>query len=44
MKFLNVLLLGTFLVSAPLMLTACEEQGPLEEGVEEIEDEIDDAS
>lgn len=44
MKFLNIMLLGAFLVSAPLMLTACEEQSSLEEGVEEVGDEIDDAS
>jgi len=43
MKLLKILLLGAFFASTPLILTACEQESQLEEGVEEVGDEIDDA-
>ena len=44
MKLLKLLLLGVFLTSAPMALSACEQESELEEGVEEIGDEVDDAT
>lgn len=42
MNLLKILLLGTFMISGPILLTACEEQSPVEEAAEEAADEIDD--
>jgi hypothetical protein len=51
MKFLKYLFMGVFFLSAPMALTACEQESALEEstenieeGAEEISDEIDDAT
>ena len=44
MKILKRMLMGFFIVSAPLTLTACEEENPVGEAVEEVTDEIDDAT
>lgn len=44
MKVLKIILMGFFLTATPLMLTACEDESALEEGVEEVGDEIDDAT
>jgi hypothetical protein len=43
MNLLKVLFMGVFLFSTPMLLTACEDESALEEGAEEISDEIDDA-
>lgn len=44
MKALNLVLLAAFLIGTPLMITACEQQSPLEEAAEEVSDEVDDAT
>lgn len=44
MQYLKMLLLGLAFVSTPLVLSACEDESALEEGVEEVGDEIDDAT
>ncbi len=44
MKVLKMMLMGFFVVSAPLALTACEEENPVGEAVEEVADELDDAT
>jgi hypothetical protein len=44
MKYLQAILMGTFLFSAPMVLVACDQDSSLEEGAEEIADEIDDAT
>jgi hypothetical protein len=44
MKTLKMVLAGFVIVSAPLVLTACEQESPLGEAVEEVTDEIDDAT
>lgn len=44
MKILKIMMIGMFLASTPILLTACEDESALEEGVEEIGDEIDDAT
>lgn len=44
MKILKIMMIGMFLASTPTLLTACEDESALEEGVEEIGDEIDDAT
>ncbi|WP_293959475.1 hypothetical protein [Sneathiella sp.] len=44
MKVLKMMLMGFVLVAAPLALSACEDEGPVEEAVEEVTDEIDDAT
>ena len=44
MKILKIFIMGLFLASTPMMLSACEQQSDLEEGIEEIGDEIDDAT
>jgi hypothetical protein len=44
MKLIKLMLLGVFLAATPLLMMACEQESDLEEGIEEIEDEIDDAT
>ncbi len=51
MKMLKMIMLGAFLVATPMALTACEQDSALEnaaedvnEGMEEVADEIDDAT
>lgn len=44
MKILKIFMLGIFLASTPMILTACDDNSSLEEGAEEISDEIDDAT
>ena len=44
MKLFKIFVFGFLLAVTPLALTACEDQGPLEEAGEEIDDEIDDAT
>lgn len=44
MKVLKYIFLGAFLMATPLALSACEQQSPIEEGLEEVGDEIDDAT
>ena len=43
MNILKLFFMGVLLFSTPLMLTACEDENAIEEGAEEISDEIDDA-
>lgn len=42
--FAGTLTLGAFFVAAAMGLPACEEQGPLEEAGEEVDDAMDDAA
>lgn len=44
MKLLHLIMAGLFLFSAPLLLSACKEESPVEEAVEEVQDEVDDAT
>ena len=44
MKAIKLFMLGLFLVGTPLFMTACEQESSLEEGIEEVGDEIDDAT
>ncbi|MDF2368223.1 hypothetical protein [Sneathiella sp.] len=44
MRVLKTMLVGLFIVSAPLVLTACEDENPVGEAVEEVTDELDDAT
>jgi hypothetical protein len=44
MKTLKMMLMGFFIVSAPLALMACEDENSVGEAVEEVTDEIDDAT
>lgn len=41
-KFVKIIFMGVLFAGAPLLLTACEEQTPAEEAVEEIEEGMDD--
>lgn len=44
MKFAKMAFFALFIMSAPFALIACEDESALEEGVEEVGDEIDDAT
>lgn len=51
MKIFKLILMGVFLASTPVLVTACEQDSALEnaaedidEGIEEVQDEIDDAT
>ncbi|WP_340151168.1 hypothetical protein [uncultured Sneathiella sp.] len=44
MKALKMMLMGFVLVAAPLALSACEDESPVGEAIEEVTDEIDDAT
>lgn len=44
MNILKLAMLGLFMFSTPFVLAACEQESSFEEGVEEVEDEIDDAT
>lgn len=44
MKTLKTALFALFMLSTPFLVTACEQESSLEEGVEEVGDEIDDAT
>ena len=44
MKSLKVLFIALTLATTPLIITACEQEGPVEESLEEVGDEIDDAT
>lgn len=44
MKLFKYFILGLALISAPAALVACDNDSSLEEGAEEISDEIDDAT
>jgi hypothetical protein len=44
MNILKLMMLGLFMVSTPLMLSACEQESQLEESVEEAGDEIEEAT
>ncbi len=44
MKSLKILLAALFLATTPFIITACEQEGPVEESMEEVGDDIDDAT
>ncbi|MGB0720556.1 MAG: hypothetical protein ACPGRX_08780 [Bdellovibrionales bacterium] len=44
MKLLKTGIIAIALIGTPLLISACEQKSDLEEGVEEIQDEIDDAT
>lgn len=44
MKLIKLAIVGICLASTPALITACDQNNSLEEGVEEIADEIDDAT
>ena len=43
MKLFRLFVLGMCLMSLPMVITACEQENSIEEGAEEVGDEIDDA-
>lgn len=44
MNILKLIMLGLFAFSTPVILAACEQETPAEETMEEVSDEIDDAT
>lgn len=44
MTFMKYAVLGFFMVTTPLMITACDNNNSVEEAAEEVSDEIDDAT
>lgn len=44
MKSLKVLLVAFALLTVPFTIIGCEQEGPAEESLEEVGDEIDDAT
>ena len=44
MNLLKMMMFGLFMLTTPLMLSACDQNNSAEEAVEEIGDEIDDAT
>lgn len=44
MKQFKLFILALCLIGTPLMITACEQESDVEEAVEEVNDEIDDAT
>lgn len=44
MKLFKLFLVALALTSTPLLITACDQNSSLEEGAEEVSDEIDDAT
>ena len=44
MSIFKITLMAALLLSTPLLLSACEDKNALEEGAEEVSDEIDDAT
>lgn len=41
MKFLRIFMLAAFLLSTPAMITACDQDGPVEDSLEEMEDSVE---
>ena len=44
MRLFKIFLMGIALASTPLVISACDENTTLEEGAEEVADEVDDAT
>lgn len=44
MKLSKLILLSAFALTMPLLLSACERESSVEEAIEEVSDEIDDAT